>query len=57
MPNEFFEHHHRVLHVQNRYQISGKLTISHFWTKLAQKEYFQSKKMKIAIEFYIFELV
>ena len=34
-----------------------KLTILDFWIKLTQKSYFQSEKMKIAIEFYIFELI
>ena len=28
-----------------------------FWTKVTQKEYFRSEKMKITIEFYIFELI
>ena len=47
------------LHIQNipgtNFQV--KLTILHFWTKLTQTEYFQSKNMKITIEFYVFELV
>ena len=53
------EYHHRILHVRNslgtRFQL--KLTILNFWTKLTQKGYLKSKKMKINIEFYIFELV
>ena len=47
------------LYIQNipgtNFQV--KLTILHFWTKLTQTEYFQSKNMKITIEFYVFELV
>ena len=59
MPNGFFwtklakkglkqekEHLHRILHIRNnvgaKFQL--KLTILNFWTKLTQKEYFQSKK-------------
>ena len=49
------EHHHCTLHIPNG------LTILNFWTKLTQKEYFRSKKekkkMKITIEFYIFQFV
>ena len=40
------EHHRRLLHLRNnlgtKFQL--KLTISNFWTKVTQKEYFQSKK-------------
>ena len=43
--------------VGTKFQV--KVTISNFWTKLTQKGHFQSEKekMKISIEFYMFELV
>ena len=34
-----------------------KLTLLNFWIKLTQKGYFQTKKIKITIEFYIFKLI
>ena len=55
------EHHHWILHTRfslgTRFQL--QLIILTFWTKFAQKEYFQSKPEKgnISIEFCMFELV
>ena len=34
-----------------------KMALLNFWIKLTQKGYFQTKKMKITIEFYIFKLI
>ena len=59
--NEKNEHRHWIPHIQislnTKFQF--KMTILIFWTKFAQKWYFQSKtkKMSIAIEFRIFKLV
>ena len=59
--NRTREHHHQILHIQNSLGIKFqlKLTILNVWTKLIQQEYIQSKKekLKITIEFCIFELV
>ena len=44
--NRTSEHHHRTFHLQNSLGIKFqlKLTVLTFWSKLTQKEYFQSKK-------------
>ena len=55
------EHRHRILYFRNKVgaKFQLKLTILNFWAKLIQKGYVQSKKekMKMTIEFHIFELV
>ena len=59
--NRCKEHHHRVLHI--RINLSSKFFPAqinlNFWTKYAQKRYLgpKPKKVNIAIEFCIFELV
>ena len=59
--NKKIEHHHWILHIRislgTKFQL--KLIILTFWTKFAQKEYFQSKtkKVKSIIEFWIFQLL
>ena len=68
MPNKVFPiknwkigHHHWILHIWvspgTKFQL--KLTILIFWTKFAQKGYFQSKseKMNTTIKFCIFKSV
>ena len=46
--NIISEHHHRILHIRNSLGIKFKLklTILDFWTRLTQKGYFLSKKVK-----------
>ena len=55
------EYHHRILHIRNSLgtNFQFKLTILNFWTKLTKKSIsnLENSKMKITIEFYIFELV
>ena len=55
-----YKHHLKILHIRNglRTKFQVKLIILRFWTKLAQKWYFGSKKkkkkkrkMKITIKF------
>ena len=59
--NRKIEHHHWILLIQislgTKFQL--KLTILIFWTKFAQKGYFQSKTEKVnsTTEFCIFKLV
>ena len=59
--NRKSEHHHWILHIwvrlSTKFQL--KMTIFNFWTKLAQKRYFQYKidAANITIEFCKFELV
>ena len=59
--NRMRDHHRWILHIwvrlSTKFQL--KLTIFIFWTKLTQKEYFQSKRdvMKTTTELSIFKLV
>ena len=58
--NKANEEDHWFLHIRislgTKFQL--KLTISNFWNKFAQREYFQSKveNLNTTIEFWIFEL-
>ena len=55
------QHHHWLMHMRITLgtKLQFKLTILNFWTKFAQKWYFQSKaeNMNITIKLCIFELV
>ena len=54
----FNQNFQKKVNITIKFQL--KLTILNFWTKFTKKGYFWSKKkkkMKITIEFYIFELL
>ena len=64
MPNWFLDKtckkgHYKILHIEISLATKFRLkpTLLNFWIKLTQKGYFQTKKMKITIEFYIFKLI
>ena len=46
-----------IRHSRLRTKFRLKMTLLNLWIKLTQKEYFETKKMKITIEFYIFKLI